>query len=221
MVHFVAAFAERFRARPIDSTEAMVAFVRTRASYVAQTSLYGYLKTRMGTSFRLYFEDVTFAEVIRTSSVRLFLDCAADLAVFAVAVVCKGERDRVGGSSVPAAEAAAMACACYRFVLESALSEADRETLVGDAIERFDARASATDWHAAERRETAFTASVDAVIRHAPVIDMFKELDRDIVRNSIRFRWRDVREVLRKRMVAEAVLADWRTLGPQRPADQV
>jgi hypothetical protein len=42
------------------------------------------------------------------------------------------------------------------------------------------------------------------LLRYAPIVDEFKELDREIVRNSIRFRWRDVRAQLRRRLRPEA-----------------
>ena len=58
--------------------------------------------------------------------------------------------------------------------------------------------------------EAAFAGSIDDLIRNAPVVDEFKALDAPIVRNSIRFRWRDVREELRRRLDAAAVAADWR-----------
>jgi len=55
------AFAERFDRGPIENVESMTRFARTRAAYVAQTSMFGYLKTRMGTSFQRHFEDDEFS----------------------------------------------------------------------------------------------------------------------------------------------------------------
>ena len=44
-------------------------------------------------------------------------------------------------------------------------------------------------------------------MRFAPVIDEYKALDREIVTNSIRFRWRDARDQLRRRLDAPALAA--------------
>lgn len=41
------------------------------------------------------------------------------------------------------------------------------------------------------------------------VINEFKELDREIVTNSIRFRWRDVRETCRRRVDGDEIARDW------------
>jgi len=58
--------------------------------------------------------------------------------------------------------------------------------------------------------EAAFAGSVADLIRFAPVVDEFKMLDGKFVANSIRFRWRDVREQFRRRADAAAIVADWR-----------
>ena len=62
------ALAIRFDKSPIDSVDGLAEFARTRSSYVAQTSLYGYLKARMGTRFPVYFEDEVFSVSIRAAS---------------------------------------------------------------------------------------------------------------------------------------------------------
>ena len=53
-------FGIRFDKSPIQTVEALTDFVETRAAYVAQTSLYGYLKTRMGTRYPHMFRDEVF-----------------------------------------------------------------------------------------------------------------------------------------------------------------
>ena len=44
------------------------------------------------------------------------------------------------------------------------------------------------------------------------IADELKEQDGEIVTNSIRFRWRDVREQLRKRIDRDAICAEWRAV---------
>lgn len=192
------AFLDRFRPPRIATVEDLATFVRTRSSYIAQTSLHGYLKTRMGTSFQSYFQDPVFSESIRIASVKLFAACAADLAIFAAATTARD------GALAPAA-AADLACRCYAEALDAGLEDGDLAHLSEDARQRVRARAAVTDWQAAAHRENAFAGSVDALVLYAPVIDEFKKADALIVRNSIRFRWRDVREQLRRRLDAPAI----------------
>ena len=78
-------FAIRFDKSRIQTVDSLVEFVQTRAAYVAQTSLYGYLKTRMGTRFRQIFEDEEFLPSINNSKWRTYAACLSDLAVFTTA----------------------------------------------------------------------------------------------------------------------------------------
>ncbi len=206
------ALAIRFDKSPIDNVESLTEFTRTRASYVAQTSLYGYLKTRMGTRYREFFEDEVFSVSIRVAAAKLFVSCHGDLSVYAAAVA---------GRDAPSApeEAAALAVHCFRHGLERALAEVPPDMVPGDAIDDFAARCAETHWANAAQGAAAFAGSQKDIIRFAPVVEEFKTLDEEIVTNSIRFRWRDIREQLRKRIDSDCVLNDWRALsaGAARP----
>ena len=199
------ALAIRFERHPIDSVEILTEFSRTRASYVAQTSLYGYLKTRMGTRFPEFFEDETFSASIRIASANLFVSCLGDLTVFAVAVAGAEQR-------LEPLEAAALAQHSFAHGLERALADLDPSEVPADALSAFIIRSEETLWANAAQGAAAFAGSQEDIIRFAPVVDTFKTLDREIVSNSIRFRWRDVREQLVKRIAADAICEDWRRL---------
>nr|MBA3323896.1 hypothetical protein [Paracoccaceae bacterium] len=73
-------------------------------------------------------------------------------------------------------------------------------------------------WAGAAHGMEVFAGSAEDVIRFAPVSDQFKALDHEIVRNSIRFRWIDVREQLGRRLDPPPVCADWRSLAGRRGA---
>lgn len=178
-------------------------FVQTRASYVGQTSLYGYLKARMGTRYRVMFEDDVFSASIRDAAVKVFIACLADLTIFTVAVAAAGGRLR-------ADEAQALARHCFQTALDRGLTEVDPDQIPADAVADFEARTVATAWSNAAQGPDTFQASGRGLIRHAPVVDEFKELDQEIVQNSIRFRWRDIREQARKRFDGAAIAAAWR-----------
>ena len=71
------AFFMRLNAAPFEGVDELEEFCRTRASFVAQTTLFGYLKTRMGTKFRVLFEDEVFGATIQDAAARLFSTCLA------------------------------------------------------------------------------------------------------------------------------------------------
>ena len=81
-----------------------------------------------------------------------------------------------------------------------------------EIVERFEARIKLTHWPNAAIGENAFTSSPEVLLDSAPIADELKEHDIEIVTNSVRFRWRDVREQLRKRIDRDAICAEWHAL---------
>ena len=197
-------FALRFDRSKFATVDALVEFVHTRSSYIAQTSLHGYLKTRMGTSFRGWFEDKAFSESIRIASAKLFLSCLGDLTVFAVATTARQ-------ASLGDTDLEALARHCFRKAAVTGLAGHPERDALDDVFEAFDQRIRFEDWQGAAEGRRAFGRSEGDLIRLAPVIDEYRELDREIVTNSIRFRWRDAREQARKRIDGNALGVDWQT----------
>lgn len=204
-------FSERFDRGAIDDVAKLTRFVQTRASFIAQSSLYGYLKTRMGTSFRKYFEDDAFSQSIRASAIKVFVSCLGDLAIFAAATTSRR-------SSLSDADATELAITCFDASIARYLSGKDLVQAPPDAFVTFRRRAEQTTWSHAAEGENAFLGSAEDLLRYAPVIDEYKALDHESVRNSIRFRWRDTRAELRERIDASSVANDWLDGGRPPPA---
>ena len=202
------ALAERFDRRPIDSVEMLTHFVQTRSAYVAQTALYGYLKTRMGTRYRDLFQDPVFSQSIRLSAMKVFVSSLGDLTVFSVAVA--KEQGRLGND-----EAVKLARYCFDDAMERVLGEEDPDVVPSDVAADLHARLGKVRWREAAQGENAFAGSARDLVRYAPVVDEFKELDSEIVTNSIRYRWRDVREQYRKRVEAPSLCNSWRQMAAQ------
>ena len=202
----------RFRKNPITTTEELVEFIQTRAAYVAQTSLYGYLKTRMGTKFVKVFQDDEFAPSLALAKWRVYGICLSDLTVFCVATAMKDRQDK--------SECEALARLCYEQATAQGFDDPDFYSVRDQCRAEFEARLPYVNWPEAPEGEKAFTKSPEGVVEFAPVIKEFKELDREIVINSIRFRWRDVREQLRKRIDVPSVHQDWTGGGPTGPVSE-
>ncbi|MEM7057484.1 MAG: hypothetical protein AAF557_07840 [Pseudomonadota bacterium] len=188
-------FLVRFERQPIRDKAALVAFLRSRSAYVAQTALFGYLKTRMGTQYREIFQDPAFAQPLALAQRQVFLDCLADLTVFAVSLTEGGRLDAMACRTA--------AAACFTEAANAGLPEEGPE--VDEAGSAFDERLLLVNWETAHIGENAFTQSPEGLVQAAPVIEGYKDLDREIVINSIRFRWHDVRRQFRDRADLEAL----------------
>jgi hypothetical protein len=174
------------RQDPIDTPAALARFVDKRASFIAQTSLYGYLRTRAGMRYPELFDDDPFVESINIAKWHLWLDCVGDIAVYA------GSRlARYAPRETPAV--ARLMAALVDDVLGQAGTPAEAGSEFTAHAARVRSRVSRTDWLAVGDDEAAFTDSPAGLVRWAPVKDELKELDGEIVRNSVRFRWQEVR----------------------------
>lgn len=199
-------FLVRFERQSIKDKASLVAFLHTRSAYVAQTALFGYLKTRMGTQYREIFQDPVFAEPLAKAQRQVFLDCLADVTIFAISFAI--------GQRVEAVHCASVAIICFENGARAALPEGSDE-IIAIAGRDFAERVRGIDWKSAAEGEAAFTQSPPGLVQAAPVIEGYKDLDKDIVMNSIRFRWTDVRRQLRDRIDAPSLAEDLADL-PER-----
>lgn len=198
---------ERFNKDPIDTVEALTHFVETRSAYVAQTSLYGYLKTRMGIKFRELFQDDTYSQSIRKSSEKLFVSCAQDLTISVVSIIARA-------TAINTEQCISLARHMFEQAATRALVDIEDQSLVGHGIQEFEKRLLDFEMESNSDESRIFVRSISDLIRFAPVIDEFKELDRDIVENSIRFRWIDIRRQIKKRIEPQGIYSNWVEQGP-------
>jgi hypothetical protein len=183
----------------IDSPDALARFLDERASFVAQTSLYGYLQARAGMRYPELFDDDPFIASINVAKWQLWLDCLSDIAVYAGSRLARhtpDETPRIG----------AMMVAVVEQVLARVGSPAEAGAEFAAHASRVRERVARTDWLAVGPEEAAFSESPAALVRWAPVKDELKVLDAEIVRNSVRFRWLGVRQDFAAQLEPRALL---------------
>jgi len=193
---------ERRRARPVVDRDGLGEFIRTRSAHVAQTSLYGYLRTRAGTRFPELFDNDEFVASINIAKWHVWLDCVSDLAVHAGGLLQR----HAGGN----AQAGSLMREIVDGILRETGAPAEAGGEYGAHAERVLARISLTDWTALPEQEDVFGQSPSSLVYWAPIVDELKQLDEEIVRNSVRFRWQEVRRELDRLLDAGAVLVSAR-----------
>ena len=181
---------------PIETPDQLADFFYSRASWVAQTSLYGYLKTRAGTRHPQLFEHPDMLASINQAKWRLVLACLGDIAVYAA---CRLHRTDPGQARP--------------WVREALARVYDQIGLPEEAGPRFDERRQAVLTRLDNavlgpipEDENPFTESPEVLIDCAPVSDEFKQTDANILRSSIRTRWYPVRRELDKKLAFTASL---------------
>ncbi|MDX5152527.1 MAG: hypothetical protein R3188_08630 [Acidiferrobacterales bacterium] len=184
---------------PVVDEDSLREFLDTRASFVAQTSLYGYLRTRAGMRFPELFDDDPFVKSINIAKWQIWLACLSDLSVFAGGLLLKHPRastEIVGGL---------IQRLVTDILQQTGIPEEAGNEFAANA-ERVRARIAACNWSDITDDEGPFTQSPSALVRWAPVIKELKDQDEEIVRNSVRFRWQKVRQDLRNLLDADGVL---------------
>ena len=187
------------RKRTIADAPALRHFLDTRASHVAQTTLYGYLRTRAGTRHPVLFEDDAFVVSINHAKWQMWLACVSDLSVFAGGLLA--QRSGAGATAAGAAVQRAV-----DEILARTGTPDDSGPLFAEDTQALRNRLDRCRFDAIGDDESAFTASPEALVRHAPIIPELMALDEEIVRNSVRFRWQEIRRELRAMLDADAVL---------------
>jgi hypothetical protein len=186
---------------PIDSIARLQDFVASRSTYVAQKTLFGYVKARMGTRYPRMFEDDTLMASLNIAKVNVFAACLSDLTIYAVATAL---HNQPLGNDVRRA----LAQRCYEMSLQRDAGEPTAQFSAQDQIDQFTRRLDDTDWTHHARQPDNFTVSPRALYRWASVADSLKKYDREIIENSIIFAWREIREDYQRRVDGGAISAE-------------
>lgn len=213
---FIARLTMRRESAPLDSVSGLARFVSTRAAFIAQKTLYGYLKTRMGTRYPHMFEDDVFVQSINIAKLQVFAACLSDLALFAAR---RALRDAPLDDESDESRRR-LALHCYRQGLSDNAGQAEGVEAFSpaEAEEAFRRRLAFFDWHDGLGDPDIFAESPAALVRWAPIAPELKKFDEEIVRNSVRFAWRDIRGQLEKRIDGPAIASELRAGEPAAEA---
>lgn len=180
----------KVRREPVAEPEALRGHLASRASFIAQTSLYGYLRTRAGQRYPELFEDDALLVSINLAKWHVWLACLSDLSVYAGGLLARG--------GMPAEQVGAL----MRRLLDETLAQTGVPVEAGpeftEHAQRVRARVALTDWHGVGDDEDCFHESPSALVQYAPVVESLKRLDEEVVRNSVRYHWQEVRRELRQ-----------------------
>ena len=166
----------------IDEVESLRSFVSSRSSYIAQVSLYGYLKARAGTQYLSLIKDPLFASSMKTARNQIFFACLMDLTLHVLKTIHARKKENFQNLDPFARQ----------FFIQT-LAKAPEE--VFESLERekvileFEKHLSRHNWSGNDDSHESFSGSRSALLKWAPVVEEFKIQDEEIVLNSIYFKW--------------------------------
>jgi len=185
--------------KPVIDQASLKEFLNTRASFVAQTTLYGYLRTRAGTRYPELFDDDYFVTSINIAKWQCWLACLSDLAVYTGGLLT--QRTQTDPKQV---------ANIIQNIVDDILQETglplEAGVTLADNADQVRQRIMLCQWQNISDDEQPFSHSPLALLEWAPVDDEFKEMDKETVINSVRFRWQKVRQDLREALDAKAII---------------
>tara|TARA_E500000178_G_C16859673_1_gene679121 strand:- start:276 stop:863 length:588 start_codon:yes stop_codon:yes gene_type:complete len=165
------------RFRKINSIDTLKIFIQERSSHVTQTTLYGYIKTRIGSRYTLMFEDDIFVNSINIAKWNIYLVALADCTFYTFSyLVDKKNLKKIEADKV------------FFSIIENEKENGLSIKLFDQAKIDFQQRYKEIDWKNFHNKNP-FKLSALALYRWAPISDELKILDKEIVLNSIDLKW--------------------------------
>ena len=161
----------------LDSEEEIKLFIRQRSAMVTQSTLYGYLKTRIGTRYLSMFEDETFSKSIEIAKWNIYMVALADctLYVYSYLIDKKGMQEKNLKQ-------------IFADMLEQEKDNGLDDKLIRETNLDFEQRLREVNWSSYHATDP-FIKSGQALYRWSPIADELKVLDKEIVLNSIMLKW--------------------------------
>ena len=177
----------RRRSYPIESIDGVRDFAVTRSAFIAQKTMFGYVKTRMGTSYPEMFRDDLIITSLKEATMQHYSACLSDLTTYLY-------RDLAENGYLNQADCTQHAKETFRSGLESNKDHSLELFDMEKACIAFEARIRDIAWSEPVDPFTVFIESPRSLTRWAPIADDLKKRDREIAENSVSFAWIEVRK---------------------------
>ena len=161
----------------ISSKEDLENFVQERSAHVTQTTLYGYLKTRIGTRYAIMVEDEKFSESINIAKWNIYVTAISDLTFYVFSYLI----DKKNLKKNDAEE-------IFLNIINKELKNGLDKNIYESAKNEFMLKAKNIDWHH-YYQINPFKDSGASLYKWSPISDELKILDKEIVLNSIKLKW--------------------------------
>ena len=163
--------------RKINSKEDLKNFIQERSAHVTQTTLYGYIKTRIGTRYAMMFEDEVFLKSINLAKWNIYMAALTDCTFYVFSYLI----DKKSLTKNDALEV-------FIEIIKNEKNNGLDSKLYEDTKLEFNQRLKEIDWKI-YHQNNPFKNSGLLLLKWSPIADNLKILDKEIVLNSIKLKW--------------------------------
>ncbi len=163
--------------KSIKSKSDLKKFIQQRSAHVTQTTLYGYLKTRIGVKYTAMVEDEVFSKSINIAKWNIYMIAIADCAFYTFSYLISEKNLKENDCKE-----------IYLDIIEKEKVNGLSDEIHLKAMKEFLNRYEKIDFHK-YHSDNPFKESCLALYNWAPIADELKILDKEIVLNSMRLKW--------------------------------
>ena len=180
------AFIPKSKIKDLDELES---FIQSKSAWVSQVTLYGYLKTRMGTRYVLHFENDKFMGSVNLAKWNIYAVALQDLTFFTFSYLKANLNYQDFGKAEE----------IFLKILDDETSNKMPLDIIDKAKKNFDERLKKINWDT-YFNDLPFNSSALSLYEWAPIADELKTLDRKIVLNSVILKWDVVKKEFKERL---------------------
>ena len=188
-VYLFALFKAFVPKKKIKNLDELEDFIQTKSAWVAQVTLYGYLKTRMGTRYVLHFENDKFMSSVNLAKWNIYSVALQDLTFFIFSYL------KVNFNHLEVEKAEEI----FLKILDDEISNKMPLDIIEDAKKNFSERLQSINWDT-YFNDLPFNPSALSLYKWAPIAEELKTLDRKIVLNSVILKWDVVKKEFKERI---------------------
>ena len=161
----------------IKSKKDLQNFVQERSAHVTQTTLYGYLKTRIGTRYVLMLDDEKYSESINIAKWNIYVEAISDLTLYVFSYLTEQKNLKQNDAKE-----------VFNNIISDECKNGLDKKISDNAKNNFNIRLMSINWNKFHL-EKPFKNSGLALYNWSPIADDLKILDKEIVLNSIMLKW--------------------------------
>jgi hypothetical protein len=188
-IYLFALFRAFVPKKKISNVDELEEFIQTKSAWVTQVTLYGYLKTRMGTRYVLHFENDKFMESVNLAKWNMYAVALQDLTFFTFSNL-KANFNYQGMKNAEE---------IFFKILDDETSNKMPLDVIEEAKRSFNERLESINWDT-YHNDLPFNPSALSLFKWAPIADELKKLDRKIVLNSVILKWDVVKKEFKERV---------------------
>ena len=182
-VYLLALFKAFIPKKKIKNIDELKEFIQKKSAWVSQVTLYGYLKTRMGTRYVLHFDNEALLESINKAKWNIYSVALQDLTFFSFSYlsVFFNYQEIDNAKKI------------YEAILDDEISNGMPRDVIEKGKKRFEERLQKINWKT-HFKSLPFNDSALSLYDWAPIAEELKVLDRKIVLNSMILKWDNIKE---------------------------